>query len=317
MGGARHIIGAMILRAVLCLLALTSAARAGSADKASYLALAKSGWVYDLRTTMLGRDLSIPVHINGRDLSGAALCLVGERPTAQTVEVLDAFRALARHVFGKPLPMRFAGPEAAGCGPGRTVILRLYSGFPPNGALGRDMMWMSRSYGLGLPQGRYYAAGSPAMAQTLFGRRGAATHLMVQQAPPDSVTGPLESAYYRSILVEELFQSFTFGMDVLLFSADPRFVSKLQEVPSIPRGLAWGSPAFMTALLRSNPWALCPFDVFMLHAVAEAPVDQTNDPAFLDFIDGAFDRLEALAEGTQADPRFAAILDPECRAGVP
>ena len=42
-----------------------------SADKASYLQLARQGWSYQLRTTMLGRDLSIPVDINGKRLSGA------------------------------------------------------------------------------------------------------------------------------------------------------------------------------------------------------------------------------------------------------
>jgi len=306
----------MWLRVISCLIVLAGPAPAGADDKARYLDLAKSGWIYELRTTMLGRDLSIPVRINGRDLSGAALCLVGDPPNGQTTAVLDAFRALAHHVFGKPLPMRYAGPDASGCGPGRTVMLRLYSGFPPNAAFTRDMAWLDTSYGLGLPRGGLLAVGSPAFAQTFFGRLGTATHLMVQQAEPDPASTALEEAYFRSILVEELFQSFTFGMDVLLFSREPVFLSKLQEIPLNLRRLEWGSPAFMSTLLRTNPRALCAFDVFMMHAVAEAPVEQTNDPAFLDFIDARFDRLDAMAADTFADPRFAEILAPDCAAAI-
>ena len=69
----------------------------------------------------------------------------------------------------------------------------------------------------------------------------------------------------------------------------------------------------MEALVRSNPRGLCPFDVFMLHAVADAPVQQTNEDAFLDFIDARYDDLWQRAERVVADGRFQAILDPECR----
>jgi hypothetical protein len=292
-------------------LALGAHADPVEVKKDSYLELARRGWSYELRTTMLGRDPSIPVHINGRDLSGASICLVGDPPGTQTRAVLDAFRALAFRTFEKPLPMRYAGPDARRCGSGRTVILRLYSGFPPHGALTRDLEWMNTAYALGLPSGRRYYATSPAMAQTFFGRRGQGTHILVQQSAAAD-PAPLEAAYHRSILIEELFQAFTFGMDILELDRTAGFLSKLQETPIDMQRLPWGSDAFMHTLLESNPRGLCPFDIFMLHAVARAPVDQTVEPAFISFIERNFDQLDTLMQETLADPRFASIVDPVC-----
>ncbi|WP_298976778.1 hypothetical protein [uncultured Roseobacter sp.] len=298
----------LILGVFLALFAITPVA----ADRVAYIDLARRGWNYELRTTMLGRDLSIPVHINGRDLAGASLCIVGERPHPNSLEIINAFRDLAAHVFGKPLTMRYAGQDANGCGSGRTVILRLYSGHPPNQALSADLRWMNSVYQLGLPAQGYYAATSPAMAQTFFGRRGQGTHIMVKQ-PGLKHLGVLERSFYTSILVEELFQSFTFGMDILLFDRSAVFQSKLQETPLNLQRLSWESRDFMRALLKSNPGGLCAFDVFMMHAVAEAPVDQTIEPGFIDYIDSAYDTLLAQAAETMGDARFAAIVAPGCQ----
>lgn len=282
------------------------------ADRVAYVDLARRGWNYELRTTMVGRDLSIPVHINGRDLAGASLCLVGEPPHETSLEIINSFRALVRRTYGKPVTMRYAGPDANACGSGRTVILRLYSGFPPNRALSADLRWMDTVYQLGLPGRRVFAATSPAMAQTFFGRRGQGTHIMVKQ-PALTPQDALEATFYKSILIEELFQSFTFGMDVLIFNPREPFLSKLQETPMNLRHLSWESQAFMQALVRSNPAGLCVFDVFMMHAVAEAPVDQTIDPQFIDYIDANYDALLERTRSTMTDPAFAAILTPECR----
>ncbi len=289
-------------------------ARAGEReDYDDYLAMARQGWSYELRTTMIGRDMSIPVRINGRSMAGAALCVVGERPHPQTRAVLDAFRALIGEVYGKPLPMRFAGRTAQGCGAGRIVLLRLYSGRPPNRMLSQDIDWMNAAFGLGLPRGRDYAAMSPAMAQTFFGHLGQVTHIMVKQ-PGLTEPGALERKFYSSILVEELFQSFTFGMDVLKFDREARFVSKLQEFPVNMARLQWSSRAFMRALLGSNPTGLCQFDVFMLHAVARSPGEQTNEAGFIRFIEANFDSLHALSEASFANARYAPILDADCAA---
>lgn len=283
-----------------------------AADRAAYVDLARRGWNYELRTTMLGRDLSIPVNIHGRDLAGATLCVVGEEPHPNSLAVINAFRDLELHVFGKPLTMRYAGQDASGCGSGRTVILRLYSGHPPNRALSSDLNWMNQTYLLGLPERSFYAASSPAMAQTFFGRRGQGTHIMVKQ-PGRTRPGQLEAAFYKSILVEELFQSFTFGMDILLFDRAAAFQSKLQETPLNLHRFSWESSDFMRALLNSNPKGLCTFDVFMMHAVAETPVDQTTHPGFIDYIDREYDMLLARAAETMADGRFATIMAPGCQ----
>lgn len=296
-----------ILSIIFALLAISPV----TADRTAYVDLARKGWNYELRTTMVGRDLAIPVHINGRDLAGASLCILGEKPHPSSLEIIDAFRALALHVFKKPVTMRYAGREASGCGTGRTVILRLYSGHPPNRALSADLGWMNKTYQLGLPNQGYYAATSPAMAQTFFGRRGQGTHIMVKQ-PRLSNPGTLERAFYKSILVEELFQSFTFGMDILLFDRTATFQSKLQETPFNLYRLPWESHDFMRALLKSNPRGLCAFDLFMMHAVATAPVDQTIEPGFIDYIARDYDALLAQAAITMQDVRFAPIVDPGC-----
>ena len=298
----------LVLGFLLCLVwPLASEA----SDKDSYLKLARLGWSYELRTTMLGRDLSIPVRINGRQHVGAYLCIIGDRPHPKTVEIIDAFRSLIQTVFGRPLLMRYAGPSASGCGTGRVVMLRLYSGLPPNRALSADLEWMNEVYALGLQKGRDYAATSPAIAQTFFGRRGLGTHIMVQQ-PNRARLEPIEARFFRSILIEELYQSFSFGMDILHFDRALPFQSKLEEAPLNLRRLAWNSEAFMKALLRANPDGLCAFDVFMLHAVAEFPAEATNDPAFIDFIEMSYDELQGMAGKTLSDPLLADILDPSC-----
>lgn len=294
---------------MLCLLMLGSGA--ALADKSAYLDMARRGWVYELRSTMVGRDMSIPVHINGRDLKGAPVCLVGEPPTEGSRAVLEAFRALLGHVHGVMAPLREAGGDISACGTGRMVILRLYSGGPPNRALGDDLEWMDRVYELGLPERHVWAASSPAMAQAFFGRNGSGAHVMVQQAAPGTAD-PVDQAYFRSLLVEELFQTFTFGMDILHLDAQAPFLSKLEENPLRLRRAAWGSSAFKSALLASNPAALCAFDIFMLHAVARAPVDQTTTPEFLGYIDARFASLQALTGATMDEARFAPVLDPAC-----
>jgi len=287
-----------------------------AAERRDYIDMARQGWSYELRTTMIGRDLSIPVRIHGRQMAGAALCVVGEKPHAETQAVLDAFRQLISTTYGKPMPMRYAGRDAVGCGSGRVVVLRLYSGRPPNRALTNDFAWMNRAYDLGLPAGRDYAAMSPAMAQTFFGRLGQVTHIMVKQ-PGLTRLGGLERTFYRSILIEELFQSFTFGMDVLQFDTRAQFLSKLQERPVNLARLPWSSQAFMRAMLGANPSGLCRFDIFMLHAVAKAPMAETNTPDFIQYIDSHYDSLRVLGDASFADPRFANILDPVCTAKLP
>ena len=297
------------------MLLVVALATAVHAEKRDYVDLAQRGWGYELRSTMLGRDLAIPVHINGRNLAGASLCLVGEPPHPQTLATLKAFNALLKHSFGHPAPMRYAGLSARNCGTGRTVVLRLYSGYPPNRELSSDLDWLSEIHQLGLPVGRRYVVTSPAMAQTFFGHRGQGTHIMVKQ-PAHRRPDLLETAFHKSILIEELFQSYTFGMDILLYDKASGFLSKLQETPVNLQRLSWSSHDFMRALLNSNPKGLCAFDVFMMHAIAQAPVDQTIDPDFIDYITSQYDNLWAQADATLADPQFSGLFDEGCTTAV-
>nr|WP_170335361.1 hypothetical protein [Ruegeria arenilitoris] len=285
------------------------------AEKSDYLELAQRGWGYELRSTMIGRDMAVPVHIDGRNLAGAALCLIGERPHPQTLMVLNTFRDLLKHSYGYPTPMRYAGRSARNCGTGRTVVLRLYSGYPPERELSLDLDWLSETHLLGLPVGRRYVMTSPAMAQTFFGHRGQGTHIVVKQ-PAHGRPDLLERAFHKSILLEELFQSYTFGMDVPHFDRATGFLSKLQETPVNLHRWPWSSHDFMRALLNSNPSGLCAFDVFMLHAVAQSPVDQTIDPGFFDYIDRQYDRLWAHTDKTLSDPRFSSLFDDSCTRAV-
>ena len=250
----------------------------------------------------------------GRGFPAPIICIVGDKPHPITEQTIDAFRRLIEHVFDRPLLMRYAGSSAEGCGTGRVVMLRLYSGAPPNRALSADLDWMNEAYALGLRGKSAYAATSPAMAQTFFGRRGQGTHIMVQQ-PRWREIGALEERFFRSILIEELYQSFTFGMDVLLFDRTLPFLSKLQEKPTNLHRLPWNSKAFMQALLNASPAGLCAFDVFMLHAVARSPVEQTNKPAFIDFIEAEYDTLISVAAETLKVPFVKSLMDPSCADG--
>lgn len=295
---------------------LAAAGAAGAApDRATFLDLARKGWVYELRSAIWGRNPeTLTMRINGHVLSGAALCVVGEPPHPQTAAVLTAFTDLMAEVFGKPLPTRYAGTDLSACGTGRTVYLRLYSGPVPLADFNRDMRRLDRVYGLGMPRDRMQYVLSPAQAATFFGRRGQTTHLIVKQPEPGVAPTPLASRFYSSILVEELYQAFSFGMDILHFDRRHAFASKLQEFPVDLRHVPWNSPAFMEGLLRSNPSGLCRFDLFMLHALAEAPMENTNTPELLEFIDSRFDDLVARADRTAARAAFAPILDAGCAA---
>jgi hypothetical protein len=281
------------------------------AQEAEWLDMARRGWSYELRETMVGRDLSIPVQISGRALARSDICVVGEAPRPETRAILDAFTALLGHVHAHT-PRLIAADGAQDCPETAQVLLRLRSGTGPETGITRDIAWMEARFALGLPPRHDWTATAPAMVQTFFGRRGAVTHILVEQAA--GAGNATDARYFRSILIEEMFQAFTFGMDILHLDARTPYLSKLEERPlrMVRRPLP-GTPEYRRALLASNPPALCPFDILMLHAVAEAPVTETNGPDFVAFIKAEFADLRARAEATMQDARFAPLLDPACR----
>ena len=132
-----------------------------------------------------------------RFVSMGAICLdrrcvwwgIARSPHPASLEVINALRALLTHSFGKPVPMRYAGLDARSCGSGRTVVLRLYSGFPPNKALSIDLHWMNDVHQLGLPTGRDFAASFPAMAQA-----------PVDQTVDDSFIEYIDAQYERLLM---------------------------------------------------------------------------------------------------------------------
>lgn len=298
---------------ILGMLAITGPASASS-EREAFLELARKGWVYELRSASRRRTPDIPpIEINGRNMAGSALCIVGEQPHPRTLQVLQTFSVLMREVFGKPMPIRYAGPDIRYCGTGRSVHLRLYSGARPNQEYNDDIVALDQRYGLGFGRGRMHMVRSPAQAQTIFGARGQVTHLLVKQ-PGSAPLTPVQQRFFASILIEELYQSFTFGMDILHFDSSVGFVSKLEETPMNLRQLDWDSPGFMTAMLDMNPSGLCRFDVFMLHALAAAPVTETNSDAFLDYIDSEFDALLLRTDATLLRMKESGILDIGCHA---
>jgi hypothetical protein len=302
-----------LLRLLIVALIAAGPARAAP-ERAMFLDLARKGWVYDLRSAMWGRDpASVETRINSRVLSGASLCVVGEPPHRETLAVLEAFTALLAEVYDKPTRMRFAGSDLASCGTGRTVFLRLYSGAVPLEAFNSDLRRIDEVFDIRLPRDRLLYVVSPAQAATFFGREGQATHVIVKQAATGD-TSALARQFFASILIEELYQAFTFGMDILHLDLRDAFVSKLEEFPVNLRHVPWDSPLFMENLLRSNPTGLCRFDLFMLHALAGARVENTNTPEFLDFIDAHFETLLTKADLTAARMDYAAIVDPACGA---
>lgn len=302
----------LIPRLALFLVVFTVTPAWAGVDRSVFIDMARKGWVYELRSAMLRRDPNLPqVRINGRDMAGAALCVVGEKPHAETIKVLETFSALMAETFGKPVPMRYAGTSVSSCGTGRMVYLRLYSGRQPHRAFNDDLRELDDVFDIGLPRDRDQHVMSPAQAQTFFGQNGRATHLLVKQAAT-IVPSVLEQRFFSSILIEELYQSFTYGMDILHFDRRAAFLSKLEELPTNLRNLPWDSIRFMEGLLNSNPGGLCQFDVFMLHALARSPLDRTNTPDFLSFIETRFDDLLHRTKVTVSQAGFAPILDPAC-----
>ncbi|WP_141137826.1 hypothetical protein [Actibacterium lipolyticum] len=280
--------------------------------KTDFLALAQKGWVYELRNSVKRRDASMPaVRIDSKEMAKGSICVIGEQPHAITQGVLRAFQNLIASVYGPVGTVTWGGATAASChGPHRTYI-RLYSGRPPHHAYNRDLRMLDQIYHIGLPKDRDQFVRSPAQASTFFGREGLASHLLIKQ-PSAMPLSPLERGFYASILIEELYQAFSFGMDVLHFDRQKAFLSKIEEYPVNLRNLDWDSPRFMQGLLTSNPRGLCAFDVFMLHALATSELENVNSNAFLEYLDHHFDELVQQTRATVQEPEFAGIIDRNC-----
>lgn len=305
----RRVLHILLLAALM--LPLPAGAGAEPLSPAAVLDLARRGWVYELRTAMMRRlpDAAVPV-IDAGSMRGAHLCLVGESPHPLTAGILTAFGRLIAQTSGTA-PRIDTAPDPRGC-PGEPVVLRLFSGVPPHAAYRADILAMNDSFAIGMSPRRQIYLTSPAQAQTFFGARGQATHLVVMQPAPQEVPDDLARRFFASLLIEELYQAFTFGSDVLRFDRSEPPVSKLQEVPLNLRGLPWLSRPFMEGMLATSPAGLCGFDLFMLHGLGRADLPRTNDPALLDHLAAQYNPLVAATEASLADPALAVLIDPVC-----
>ncbi len=296
-----------MLAAFFCLVALPALAGPSRAD---FLKLAQTGWVYDLDTARMRRPGTVEPKLDSREVALGDICLFGETPTPLTRSVVTAYTGLLRRIYGRTAPVTFAGDGIESCPPHQRMYIRVYSGTPPSSAFNGDLKVLDREFDIRFPPRWHMPVASPAEANGFFGRNGATAHLMISQAPGEPT--PLQTRFYTSILIEEMYQVVSFGADILKFDRDVPFLSKLQEVPVNLRYRPWTSEAFMRGLLGSNPAGLCGFDVFMLHALAASRLDSTNSEQLLTFIDANFDRIAASTRETMQDPAFALLLDDGC-----
>lgn len=278
-----------------------------------FLGLARQGWVFELRSSVMRRAPDMPmIRTDSREVASGALCVLGDAPSPIAADILRRFLSMTDQIYGTRRHLSRGVRSVKECGIGHRVYLRFYNGLPPQFMYNRDLRLLDAYFDIGLPRDRDQLVQSPAQATTYFARRGPVSYLLIKQ-PPDRPLNALEDRFYRSILIEELYQVFTFGMDILVFDRNGAFTSKLQEFPVNLRNFAWTDPRFMEGLVNSNPNGLCAFDVFMMHALAATDEPSANSEAFLAFIEEDFDDLLRRAQKTLADPQFTVLTDPDCR----
>lgn len=310
---------AAILRYLGALIWLVASVQAFSAEttvptRSQYLAVAKQGWVFDFRSSLMRRDADLPpVRFDGREPSLGPVCVFGDAAHPASRAVLVQFERLLQQAFARQAPISFVDGGIAECPPQQRVYLHLYDIQAGYGALDFDLRYLDRQFDFDLSKTRRETIRSPAQGLGFFGREGNVAHLMIRQSEHETPSA-LERDFYRSILVEELFQVFSFGVDILKFDRDTPFLSKLQEHPAHLMRRDWNSADYMRRLLDSNPRGLCAFDVFMLHAIAGMPVDSTNSQAFLAHLNAQFDILVDRTRATLADPELALLFDQTCLA---
>jgi len=280
--------------------------------RADYLTLVRSGWVFDLHSARMRRDPTLPpVRFDSVEVAKGEICLFGETPHALSRDVMASFTALLREVYDRQLDVTFAGENIANCPARQRVYIRLYSDLPPSRAFNADLRQLDQDFDIRFPPNWLELIKSPAQTNGFFGHSGPVVHLLINQPPREDVT-LIERDFYASILIEELFQAVSFGADILKFDHDTPFYSKLQERPANLRHMAWQSERFMTGLLASNPKGLCAFDVFMLHALAAANLENVNSEALLIYVDTHFDDLSDATMQTLDRPAYRILLDGRC-----
>lgn len=278
--------------------------------------LAERGWNYEYRGSFRrqAHDLAAS-HLLAKRMPASSICLLGEEMHPLSRETLSMFRSLNTAIFDQFGSLTTGQPDVDTCPEEATVFIRLYSRRLPSEAFNRDLQSINHRFGIGM-SGQAQEILSPAQAVTFFGKKGQATHILVLQ-PRKRELSEQQKRFFRSLMIEELYQTYSFGIDIFKTGVGGPFASKLQESFTNLRSRSWLSPDFMEGLLSSNPDGLCLFDLMMLHAIHEVPENVSASDAFISFVSKNFAKLVASAEQTMADQAVAALLDPMCEGVEP
>ncbi len=295
----------------IILLLLASVLPAASADKAELIALAERGWKYEYRGSFRRGLPKLPAsHLLAKTMAKRDVCLLGEEPHPLIDEIITDFRVLLGGIYGEIGQLGTRAPTVLDCPETASVFIRLYTRRLPDIAFNRDLQDLNVKFAIGMT-GQAQAILSPAQAVTFFGKKGKATHIILLQ-PHRLKMSPLQIRFYRSLLIEELYQTYSFGIDI--FKAEPGgpFMSKLQEGFVNLQGQRWLSKTYMEGLLSSNPDGLCAFDAMMLHAIGAVPETVDTSAGFIDYVSENFEQLREAAQNTFEGEETSGLFDPEC-----
>ncbi len=280
-------------------------------SKTEVIALAERGWKYEYRGSFRRQVASLPPsHLLAKTMPARGVCLLGDDPHPLTRQTLMGFRALIGSMFDEVGGLKTKARTVADCPPQSSVFIRLYSRRLPDAAFNQDLQDLNQKFEIGMTN-QAQTILSPAQAVTFFGKAGQVTHIIMLQ-PHRPKLSPLQERFYRSIFIEELYQTYSFGIDVFKATRGGPYSSKLQESFTNLQGLRWTSKRYMEGLLSSNPAGLCQFDALMLQAILQVPNAAASSGQFIAFIKTRFEHLSAAAQNTIATPGMAALFDDTC-----
>ncbi len=291
------------------------AASKADPNKTDYLSLAKRGWNYEYRGSIRRQVPNLPAsHILAKSMAARDVCLLGSDPHALTQETLETFRNLIGQIFGDVGALSGTVNTLTDCPQSSTVFIRLYERRIPFTEFNEDLQHLNKRFQIGMSDQQQQVL-SPAQAVTFFGKTGQATHIILLQPNRHRITA-LQEQFFRSLMIEELYQTYSFGIDVFKVGRGGPFDSKLQESFVNLQNVSWISENYMNGLLSSNPHGLCDFDILMLHALQDVAATVEGSDEFISFVDKNFGRLVTAAQTFSRKPEFQSLMDREC-TGLP
>lgn len=284
---------------------------AKAVTKSEFIALAERGWKYEYRGSFRRGVSKLPAsHLLAKTMAKRDVCLLGEEPHPLINDTMEEFRTLLRDIYGDIGQLVSGVPTVIDCPETSSVFIRLYTRRLPNLVFNRDLQDLNVKFAIGMT-GQSQSILSPAQAVTFFGKKGKATHIILLQ-PQLRPMSPLQIRFYRSLLIEELYQTYSFGIDIFKAKPGGPFMSKLQEGFVNLQGRRWTSKDYMKGLLSSNPDGLCEFDAMMLHAIGAVPETVESSTGFIDYISENFEQLLLAAQNTIGQADISKMFDPGC-----